>query len=102
MNGDELKKKQSILQKIVTGFIIIPEITLYQINDFFIVPIKNWLIPRSLKKAMPWLSCRRYNLLYSKDTICMPAKKYKHKVLFFFRNVCRCYDSGKCIKYKNN
>ena len=93
-------ERHPTLDKILKTVMIVPELTIYQISDFLTVPVRNWIIPRALKKKMPSLSCRKY---YNDDEPnCKPSQKYVHKSLFLFRYVCGSYDNGKCTKYKKD
>jgi hypothetical protein len=101
MGQRELKENHPILEKIVSALVFIPEIIIYLPMDFLQVPTRNWIIPRAVKRKLPFLSCRLYHSPHLDGAEeCGPAKKYYHDGLF--RIMCRHYDtkSGHCTKYK--
>jgi hypothetical protein len=67
--------------------------------DLLTVHARDTLIPRCVKEAMPFLSCRRYDG-YTPPR-CGPAHKYRHTGLFK-ATVCGHYDpgSGNCTHPK--
>lgn len=72
------------------------EIPLFLPADVLTVRVRDAVIPRMVKKRLPFLSCRRYNG-FNPRVGCGPAAKYTHEGLFKVV-VCRHYDvsSGKC------
>ncbi|MBW2966447.1 hypothetical protein KY342_05070 [Candidatus Woesearchaeota archaeon] len=90
------ERLEQIVERLKNVIMFVPELTIYQISDFLIIPVRNWLIPRAVKREFPWLSCRDYNF----EIMCKPVKKYYHNNLFLFRFVCKSYSSGICTKYQ--
>lgn len=78
---------------------LIPEIFVYVPFDFVTVPVRDRVIPRSVKKRMPELACRisyRSATQIDDNIMCQPAEKYKHENLF----PCSYYnhETGGCRK----
>ena len=96
MDRIQLEKDHPILEKIVSGFMVIPDIVFIAV-DIFQVPVRDWMIPKAVKRKFDWLSCRTTD--YYGNIFCEPVHKYYHKSLF----QCKYYDpkSDHCRKYKN-
>ncbi len=77
----------------------IPEFAFYVPFDFFTIPIRDRLIPRSWKNKNPDLACRGYKGK-SDPIMCKPAERYEHKWLL--KCLCWNYDmeTGECKKYR--
>jgi hypothetical protein len=59
----------------------VPETLLFVPADLLTVRIRDTVIPRALKRRLPFLSCRRYRS-FSGPPTCGPASKYEHKGVF--------------------
>jgi hypothetical protein len=64
--------------------------------DVLTVKARDVVIPRAIKRRLPFLSCRRYS--HFGDVRCWPARKYSRPTLFLF--ACRHYDvaTRECCK----
>jgi len=93
---EDRRERDPALRRIAGGLWYVAEIALFLPVDLLTVPIRDAVIPRAVKRKLPFLSCRRY-VLFSRQVDCGPAMKYKHKVLFK-AVVCRHYDAdfGEC------
>lgn len=93
-------EKHPVLEKIVSAAMIPVELGPFLVYDLLTIPPRNWLIPRALKKKLPFFSCREYSSGFAGYPDCKPARKYYHNKLFLFRFICGSYKEGSCIKYK--
>jgi len=75
------------------------EILVFMPFDFATAWIRDFVIPRFVKRKFPSLACRGYNHLFSKEPHCNISEKYEHKGLM--KIICRHYDSetGNCDKF---
>jgi hypothetical protein len=96
----ELKENHPVLEKIVSALYIPLELGPFLVYDILTLPARNWLIPRSVKQKLPFLSCREY-VWGSNNPDCKPVQKYYHEWAFLFRFICRSYHAETCIRYKN-
>jgi hypothetical protein len=67
------------------------EAGLYAPLDLLTVRIRDSVIPRAIKRRVPFLSCRRYGLSGTRPR-CGPLMKYRCRAIFGF--VCRHCDTG--------
>ena len=89
------KTLESLLDRVIR----IKEYVLYTPIDAITIPFRDHIIPRSIKKQYPVLSCRRYSL-YQDEVFCQPSGKYLNRDIM--AKVCPYYDlkENQCTKKK--
>ncbi len=90
--ADGHRNGSAVLQRLAGVLWYVPETLLFLPADLLTVRIRDAVIPRAIKRRLPFLSCRRYGSFDGPPT-CAPAWKYEHKGLFK-TVICRHHGDG--------
>ena len=87
------------IRKIEEAAYLAAEVIVFMPFDFATAWIRDFVIPRFVKRKFPSLACRGYDYLLSKEPHCNIGEKYEHKGLM--KVICRHYDAktGSCDKF---